>query len=321
MLNSSGNTRGRRSLTMAKRKVLVCDSLDVATLGLTDDFQVDYEPKITKPELLAKAGDYDALVVRSRTKVDADVIAHAGRVRIIARSGSGVDNVDVRAAEARGIEVVSSPEALVEAVAEHVFGLMLALARGIPAADQVMKSGRWDKERFTGVELRGKILGIAGLGRIGRRVAEVGKVFGMSLYAYDVVEVPQETLASLGCRMVDLDTLFASSDFITIHVPLTAETRHMVDARRLSLMKKTAFLINASRGDVIDEAALLKALRANEIAGAGLDVFENEPTPGEIVTAPNLIATPHIGGQTKDAQAMAVTIVGAKINQFFAGRR
>ena len=307
---------------MAKRRVLVCDAMDVATLGLTEAFEVDYEPKITKEELLAKVENYDALVVRSRTKVDAAVIARGTRLKIVARSGSGLDNIDMRAANARGVEVVSSPEALVEAVAEHVVGLMLTLARGIPAADATMKGGGWDKERFVGIELRGKTLGIAGLGRIGKRVAEMARVIGMSLLAYDVIEVPQETLASLGCRMVDLDTLFASSDFITLHIPLTSETRHMVDPRRISLMKRNAFLINTSRGEVIDERALERALRAGEIGGAALDVFESEP-PGpdaSILTAPNLIATPHIGGQTKDAQAMAVTIVGAKINQYFEGR-
>ena len=144
---------------------------------------------------------------------------------------------------------------------------------------------------------------------------------GMSLLGYDVIEVPQETLASLGCRMVDLDTLFASSDFITLHVPLTTETRHMVDPRRIALMKRSSFVINTSRGEVIDEAALARALRAGEIGGAALDVFESEPPGAEIVAAPNLITTPHIGGQTKDAQTNAVTIVGAKINQFFAGRQ
>lgn len=308
---------------MAKRRVLVCDAMDVATLGLTEAFEVDYEPKITKEELLSKVENYDALVVRSRTKVDAEVIARGTRLKIIARSGSGLDNIDLRAANARGVEVVSSPEALVEAVAEHVMGLMLTLARNIPAADAAMKGGGWDKERFVGIELKGKTLGIAGLGRIGKRVAEMARVFGMSLLAYDVIEVPQETLTSLGCRMVDLDTLFASSDFITLHIPLTSETRHMVDPRRISLMRRNAFLINTSRGEVIDEHALARALRAGEIGGAALDVFESEP-PGaeaEIMRAPNLITTPHIGGQTRDAQEMAVTIVGAKINQFFAGRQ
>ncbi|MDA4117374.1 MAG: hydroxyacid dehydrogenase [Thaumarchaeota archaeon] len=306
---------------MAKRRVLVCDTLDVATLGLTDAFEVDYEPKITKEELLAKVEHYDALVVRSRTKVDADVMARATRLRLVARPGTGLDNIDLAAANAKGVEVVNSPEALVEAVSEHVLGLMLALARNIPAADASMKRGAWEKERFVGVELKGKTLGIAGLGRIGRRVGEIAKVMGMSIVGYDVIEVPQETLASLGCRMVDLDSLFASSDFITLHVPLTKETRHMVDSRRLSLMKKNAFLINTSRGEVIDEADLAEALRTGEIGGAGLDVFEKEPPGAEITMLENVIATPHVGGQTRDAQTRAIAIVGAKTNQFFAGRQ
>ena len=306
---------------MAKRRVLVCDTLDVATLGLTDAFEVDYDPNVTKEGLLAKVESYDALVVRSRTKVDAEVISRATRLKIIARPGTGLDNIDLRAANARGVEVVNSPEALVEAVAEHVIGLMLAVARSIPAADASMKAGLWDKQRFVGTELKGKTLGIAGLGRIGRRVAEIARAMGLSLLGYDVIDVPQETLAALGCRMVDLDTLFASSDYITLHVPLTSETRHMVDTRRISLMKKTAVLINTSRGEVIDEAPLAKALEAGEIGGAALDVFEHEPPGPEIVSAPNMITTPHIGGQTKDAQTAALTIVGAKLNQFFAGRQ
>jgi len=306
---------------LAKRRVLVCDTLDVPTLGLTDAFEVDYDPNVTREDLLAKVEGYDAIVVRSRTKVDAEVIARATRLKIVGRPGTGLDNIDMRAANARGVDVVNSPEALVEAVAEHVIGLMLSLARSIPAADASMKAGIWEKQRFVGVELKGKTLGIAGLGRIGRRVAEIARAMGMSLLGYDVIEVPQETLASLGCRMVDLDTLFASADFITLHVPLTTETRHMVDRRRISLMKKGSALINTSRGEVIDEDALVKALEAGEVGGAALDVFENEPPGAEIVAAPNLITTPHIGGQTKDAQTNAVRIVGAKINQFFAGRQ
>lgn len=306
---------------MAKRRVLVCDTLDVATLGLTEGFAVDYDPNITREGLLGKVAEYDALVVRSRTRVDAEVIARATRLKLVARPGTGLDNIDLRAANARGIEVVNSPEALVEAVAEHVIGLILAVAREIPAADASMKAGLWEKPRFVGTELKGKTLGIAGLGRIGRRVAEIAKAMGMSLLGYDVIEVPQETLASLGCRMVDLDTLFGSSDFITLHVPLTTETRHMVDPRRIALMKRTSVLVNTSRGEVIDEAALARALLAGEIGGAALDVFESEPPRGDIVGAPRLITTPHIGGQTKDAQKNAVTIAGAKINQFFSGRQ
>jgi D-3-phosphoglycerate dehydrogenase / 2-oxoglutarate reductase len=220
------------------------------------------------------------------------------------------------------VEVFSSPESLVESVAEHVIGLMLALARNTPSADRTMKEGRWEKERFVGMEVKGKTLGIAGLGRIGRRVAEIARVLGLTLLGYDVVEVPQETLSSLGVKMVDLDTLFASSDFITIHVPLTTETKRMVDQRRLALMKHSAFIINTSRGEVIDEAALVRALGAGELGGAALDVFEKEP-PGPdaaVVTAPRTITTQHIGGQTEDAQRSAVTIVGAKMNQFFSRR-
>jgi D-3-phosphoglycerate dehydrogenase len=302
---------------LPKRRVLVCDTMDVAILGLTEAFEVDYEPKITREELLERVENYDVLVVRSRTKVDAGVIARAARLKLIARPGSGVDNIDVTLAKARGIDVVSSPESLVEAVAEHVIGLMLALARSTPSADASMKAGRWDKERFVGIELRGKTLGIVGMGRIGRRVGEIARVLGMTLLGYDVVAVPQETLASLDCKMVDIDTLFASSDFVTLHVPLTTDTRHLVDQRRLSLMRKNAFIINTSRGEVIDEAALITALNAGKIRGAGLDVFEGEPKITRVVTTTNTITTPHIGGQTEDAQTSAVTVAGAKINEFF----
>jgi len=292
--------------------------MDVAILGLTKAFEVDYRPNITRDELLGNVENYDVLVVRSRTKVDAGVISRATRLKLIARPGSGVDNIDTMAASARGIEVLSSPESLVESVAEHVIGLMLALARSIPSADASMKAGRWDKGRFIGVELRGKTLGIVGMGRIGRRVGEIARVLGMTLIGFDVVEAPRETLASLGCRMVDIDSLFASSDFVTLNVPLTAETRHLVDERRLSLMRKDAFIVNTARGEVIDEAALTRALRAGRIRGAGLDVLAGEPEITEVVTAASTITTPHIGGQTEDAQTSAVSVAGAKINEFFA---
>jgi D-3-phosphoglycerate dehydrogenase len=305
---------------LANRRVLVCDTIDVASLGLPESFEVEYQPKITPEELLAKVADYDALVVRSRTKVDSGVIGRATRLKLIARPGTGLDNIDLRAANARGIEVVNSPEALVEAVAEHVLGLMLALARKIPAADASTRSGRWEKERFVGAELRGKTLGIAGLGRIGRRVGEVVKVFGMTVLGYDIIEISRDVLQAMGCTMVDLDTLFSTSDFVTLHVPLTPETRHLVDARRLSLMKNGAFLINASRGEVIDEPALISALTSGTLAGAALDVFESEPPSPELLAAPNLIATPHIGGQTAEAQRMAISVTGTKIVQFFQRR-
>jgi D-3-phosphoglycerate dehydrogenase / 2-oxoglutarate reductase len=304
-----------------KHKVLICDTVDVAALSLPEDFEVDYLPKITPEELLVNVPEYEVLVVRSRTKVDSNVIERATKLKLIARPGTGLDNVDLRAANARGIEVVNSPEALVEAVAEHVLGLMLSLARGIPAADASTRSGRWQKERFVGVELKGRTLGIAGLGRIGRRVGEIAEVLGMPVLGYDVVEISGDVLDSIGCKMVDMDTLFSSSDFITLHVPLSPETRNLVDSRRLSLMKKSAYLVNASRGEVVDEVALARALREGKIAGAGLDVFEKEPPSPELLSAPNLVATPHIAGQTSDAQRMAITVTGAKIVQFFGHRQ
>jgi len=305
---------------LANRKVLVCDTVDVASLALSEDFDVDYLPKITHEELLERVANYDVVVVRSRTKIDSGVIDRATKLKIIARPGTGLDNIDLRAANARGIEVVNSPEALVEAVAEQVVGLMLALARKTPAADASTRSGRWEKEKFVGVELRGRTIGIAGMGRIGRRVGEIAKVLGMSVLGYDIIEISREVLSSIGCTMVDLDTLFSSSDFVTLHVPLSPETRHLVDSRRLSLMKKEAFLINTSRGEVIEEPALVQALATGAIGGAALDVFETEPPGPEILAAPNLIATPHVGGQTAEAQKMAITVTGAKIAQFFQRR-
>ncbi len=291
--------------------------MEVQALGLGDDFEIDYSPQITREELELKIPNYEVLIVRSRTKIDASLIEKAKSLRIIGRPGTGLDNIDLNAASAKGVEVVNSPESLVEAVAEHVVGLMLALARKIPAADASTHAGEWEKERILGVELSGRTLGIVGLGRIGRRVAEIVRTLGMSIIGYDVVEISPEILQSIGCKIVDLDTLFSSSDFITLHVPLSPETVRMVDTRRLSLMQKTAFLVNASRGGVIDEAALTSALQGGLLAGAALDVFEKEPPTGAILAAPNLIATPHIGGQTIEAQTKAISVVGAKIRKHF----
>ncbi len=305
---------------MANRRVLICDTVEVASLALPESFEVVYMPKITPEELLQTVSDFDVVVVRSRTKIDSNVVDRATKLKLIARPGTGLDNVDLRAANARGIEVVNSPEALVEAVAEHVVGFMLALARKIPAADASTRSGKWEKERFVGVELKGKTIGIAGMGRIGRRVGEVAKALGMSVLGYDIIEISRDVLSSLGCTMVDLDSLFASSDFVTLHVPLSPETRQLVDSRRLSLMKKSSFLINTSRGEVIDERALIDALASGTIAGAALDVFEREPPSPELMAAPNLIATPHLGGQTAEAQRMAISVTGTKIAQYFQRR-
>ena len=299
-------------------KVLICDHVEVEKLALGPGVVVDYRPTITKEELLAVAGEYDAFIVRSRTKIDRAVLDKATRLRLVARPGTGLDNIDVEYAKSKGVTVVNSPESLVEAVAEHVVLLMLALSRKLVVADVGTRAGKWEKNTLMGKELKGKVLGIIGLGRIGKRIAEVAKTLGMSVLFYDVISIPPEVIAPLGAKVVGLDELVRSSDYITLHVPITADTAHMIGAQRLGQMKKTAFLINTSRGGVIDEAALAAALQNGAIAGAALDVFEKEPPSGPILTAPNTILTPHIGGQTEEAQTNAIVVVGEKVRDFLS---
>ena len=298
-------------------RVLICDSLEVEKLALGPSIDFEYRPTISKAELLKSVGDYEALVVRSRTKVDREVIDKALRLKLIARPGTGLDNIDVGYAESKGVKVVNSPESLVEAVSEHVVLLMLALSRNLVVADLGVKAGKWEKNALVGREMKGKALGIVGLGRIGRRIAEISKTIGMSVFVYDVISIPEDVLTGFGGKVVGIDQLFAMSDYITLHVPMTAETTHLVDRTRLSMMKKTAFLINTSRGGVVDEDELAAALIEGRIAGAALDVFEEEPPSGAILTAPSTILTPHIGGQTEEAQANAMVVIGEKIRNFF----
>jgi D-3-phosphoglycerate dehydrogenase len=299
-------------------RVLICDHIDLDRLGFGGSITADFKPTISREELLGVVGQYDALIVRSRTKVDREVIDRATRLRLVARPGTGLDNVDVEYAKSKGIAVVNSPEPLIEAVAEHVVLLMLALSRKLVEADQSTKAGKWEKDMLMGRELKGKVVGIVGLGRIGRRIAEIGKTLGMSVVAYDVIQIPQEVLEALGARTVTLDELFGSSDYITLHVPMTPETAHLVDGTRISRMKKSAYLINTSRGGVVDEEKLAEALKEGLIGGAALDVFEKEPPTGPILTAPKTILTPHIGGQTEEAQSDAVRVIGEKVRAFFS---
>ncbi|MCL4356174.1 MAG: hydroxyacid dehydrogenase [Nitrososphaerota archaeon] len=298
-------------------RVLVCDHVEIERLSLGPSFEVDYRPALSREELLSVAGNYEVLVVRSRTKVDREVLERANRLKLVARPGTGLDNVDVGFAKERGVAVVNSPESLVEAVAEQVVMVMLALSRKLIRADTGTRSGKWEKNGLVGREMKGKVLGVVGFGRIGRRIAEVGKALGMSTLAYDVISVPPDVLGPLSARMVSLDELFSSSDYITLHVPLTPETAHMVDASRIARMKDRSVLVNMSRGGVVDEDALASALREGRLGGAALDVFEKEPPSGAILSAPNAILTPHIGGQTEEAQENAIEVVGEKVRAFF----
>ena len=298
-------------------RALVCDPVETDRF-LIEGVEVEYRPTITRDELLQVVSRYDALVVRSRTKVDKEVLSRATNLKLVARQGTGLDNIDVEFARSRGVTVVNSPESLVEAVSEHVLLLMLAMSRKLVSADTSTKAGRWEKNALVGKELKGKVLGIVGVGRIGRRIAEIAKVMGMSVLAYDVVPVPPDVVSGLGLGMVGLDELFASSDYVTLHVPLTDDTRHMVGAQRLSQMKRGAFLVNTSRGGVVDEESLAAALKEGRLGGAALDVFEKEPPTGPILSAPNTILTPHIGGQTLEAQTDAVAVIAEKVRSFFA---
>ncbi|MDG6985876.1 MAG: D-2-hydroxyacid dehydrogenase [Nitrososphaerota archaeon] len=299
-------------------KILICDHVEVEQLALGPGFTVDYRPNITKDELLEAAGGYDALIVRSRTKVDRAVLDRAAKLRLVARPGTGLDNVDVEYAKSKGVAVVNSPESLVEAVAEHVLGLMIGVSRKLVQSDAGIKAGKWEKNSLTGRELKGKVLGIVGVGRIGRRIGEVAKVMGMQILVYDVVPISQPVLDAIGARSVGLDELFEGSDYITLHVPFTPETSHLVGLARISRMRRGAVLVNTSRGGVVDEDALAAALKEGRIGGAALDVFETEPPTGAIVAAPNTILTPHIGGQTEEAQVNAITVIGDKVRSFFA---
>ena len=278
---------------------------------------VDYQPEINANQLSTIAKDYDVIVVRSRTKITKEIIqASAPSVKIIARVGVGLDNIDINEAEANGIHVINSPEAAANAVSELVIGLMLSLARSIPFADIETKKGNWIKKDLTGVELRGKYLGIIGVGNIGRNIGRIGRSLRMNLIGYDIIPINRDFTREVGMIIADFNTLLESADFVTCHVPLTPETKRLFSADKFSKMKPSAFLINTSRGEVIDENALYEALKNGRIAGAALDVFETEPPMNKmLLQLPNVICTPHIGAQTKEAQQLAAMVIAEKIIQ------
>ncbi len=283
-------------------------------------FDVDLETSITGPELVERVKDFDAIVVRSRTKVTRKVIEASGRLRAVARAGVGLDNVDLEAAKERGVEVLNSPEAPSNAVAELVLGLMLSLARRIPLGDASMKRGEWIKRRLTGFELEGKTLGIVGFGRIGYNLARKAKAMGMRVVTDASIEKLMRFVEETGAESVPMEDLLKESDFVSIHVPLRPQTRHMIGARELETMKDGAYLINTARGGVVDEDALREALVRGKLAGAALDVFEIEPPEDTSLTGlENLIALPHIGAATVEAQAANSTIVAEKLIKLFTG--
>lgn len=298
--------------------ILVCDP--ISKIGITilkkAGLNVVDKPSITNSELLSEVENYDVIVVRSRTKITNEVISNAKKAKIIARVGVGLDNIDVDSARQNNIEVVNSPESAINAVAELVMGLMLSLARNIPLADREMKKGYWMKKELTGIELRGKYLGIVGVGNIGRNLARIARALRMNIIGYDIFPIKQDFINEVGMITTDFNTLVASSDFISCHVPSTPDTMHMFNESTFSNMKSTAFFINSSRGEIVDENALYNALTTKKIAGAALDVFEEEPaTNKKLLQLSNIICTPHIGAQTNESQELASNVIAEKIIQ------
>ncbi len=291
---------------MTQFKILITDGLDQSGLDiLRSQAEVDNRKDISADDLLKAIPEYDGLIVRGRTKVTASVLDVASRLKAIGRAGVGVDNIDLAAAKKHNVTVVNAPMSTSVAVAELTFGLMLALAREIPRADAGMKQGKWLKKELEGVELNGKILGVIGFGRIGVELGKRAAAFGMSVVAYDPL-ISEDEIAKRGAEPVSIQDLYAWSDFISLHLPLNVQTRDMIGPLAFSQMKDGARIVCAARGGIIDETALVAALNSGKVAGAALDVYAVEP-PGETeaVLHPKVIAMPHIGAQTAEAQSRA----------------
>ncbi len=289
----------------AKKKVLVADSIAVPALGiLQQDLDVDVRLNLSPTDLQAAIGQYQALVVRSQTRVTKEVIEAGSNLEVIARAGVGVDNIDVNAATCKGILVINSPEGNIVSAAEHTMAMLLAAARRIPKADGELRSGVWNRS-LKGVEVRNKVLGIVGFGRVGTSVAEMARGFHMRIIAYDPL-VTQTAADRLGVQMVDMQALLAASDFVTLHVPLNQATRGMIGKEQLSQMKSGAIIVNCARGGIIDEAALLESINNGHLGGAAIDVFEKEPATGNmLISSDKTVVTPHLAASTVEAEINA----------------
>jgi len=296
-------------------RVLIADPIEESALAKIKaaGLEVVVRNKETDGPIDEQIKGFDCVVVRSATKITKEVIEASDKLKLIVRAGVGLDNVDRKAAEERGIAVQNTPEAPTVSVAELVFAMMLAMARNITQADSSMKDERWEKKKLEGTELWKKTLGIIGFGRIGCEVARIARAFEMEILAYDVLDIGQICM-EMGTKKTDFIDLIKNSDYISVHVPLVPKTEGLIGEKEFSLMKKTAFLVNTARGGVVNEKALLKALNEGEIAGAALDVFENEPPlDWELVKHPRLVATPHLASSTEEAQARVGELTANKV--------
>ncbi|MBE7161158.1 MAG: phosphoglycerate dehydrogenase [Williamsia herbipolensis] len=306
--------------TSGRPVVLIADKLAPSTVeALGDDVEVRWVDGPDRPALLAAVADADAILVRSATTVDAEVLAAAPTLKIVARAGVGLDNVDVPAATERGVMVVNAPTSNIHTAAEHAISLMFAAARQIPAADATLRNHEWKRSSFNGVEIFGKTIGVVGLGRIGQLVAARLAAFETQIIAYDPYVSPARA-AQLGIELVSLDELLERADLFTVHLPKTPETLGMIGADQLARTKKGVIVVNAARGGLIDEAALADAIRSGQVRGAGLDVFATEPcTDSPLFELPEVVVTPHLGASTSEAQDRAGTDVAKSVRLALAG--
>lgn len=298
------------------KHVLICDPVDPILNKILQDneFKIRYSPTITNKELELIIHDFDILIIRSRTKLTKKLIEKAHKCSIIARVGVGLDNIDLEAADKKNIDVINSAESASTAVAELVLCLLLSLSRQIIKADGSIRQNKWLKKELLGSELKGKYLGIIGLGNVGKRLSRLARGLNMNIIGYDVNSIDDTYAREVGLIKTDFNTLLKSCDYISLHVPLMNSTYHMINQQKLSMMKKTTFLINTSRGGIIDEEALYLAIKNGDLAGAALDVFENEPiSQTKLTELPNVILTPHIGAQTQEAQLLAANVIAEKI--------
>ncbi|MCS7279046.1 MAG: phosphoglycerate dehydrogenase [Thermodesulfobacteriaceae bacterium] len=297
-------------------KVLISDSLSEEGIRILEDagLEVIYKPGISKENLLEIISEVEALIIRSGTKVSREVIERAKNLKVIGRAGTGLDNVDLQSANEKGIVVMNVPGGNALSAAEHTIGLIFALARNIPQACYSLKSGKWERKEFMGVELNNKVLGIIGLGRIGSIVAERALALKMKIIAYDPYVSP-ESAERKGVYLVSMEELFRQADFITIHTPLTKETYHLIDEKAFSKMKDGVYIINCARGGIVDEMALYKAMVSGKVAGAALDVFEQEPPPSDhpLFSLKNFIGTPHLGASTVEAQQIVACEIAKQV--------
>lgn len=302
-------------------RILVSDPITAAGIELFKEagFEVDVKTDHTSEELKEKIKNYDALIVRSQTKVTAEIIAAADNLKVIGRAGVGVDNVDVEAATKKGIIVLNAPDGNTISTAELTVAMILALARNIPQAHGSMKNGAWDRKKYVGVEVNRKVLGIVGMGRIGTEVAKRMLAMGMTVNAYDPF-FTTERAESLGVNLVDLDTIITQSDFITVHTPLTPETKGLFGAKEFARMKKGVRLVNCARGGIYDEKALAEAVKSGHVAGVALDVYPEEPpTDRTLIDLPQVIVTPHLGASTVEAQENVAIDVAVEVIKVLKG--